>query len=121
MMKSGKQRRREIKAARQCRAAKAQQALAISPPLGFRPGAALAVHPERLAAYNSYGEPPFVARGWYEDQPFRCRDCGKDQVWTAAQQQWWYEVVQGSVYAGAVRCRACRLLRRQGGRPQNTA
>ena len=117
-MKSGKQRRREIKTARQRRAAKAQQAQAEHLPLSFSPTEAIAVNPKLLASYNSYGEPLFLARGWYQDQPFRCVDCDKDEVWTAAQQQWWYEVVQGSVYAHAVRCRPCRLIRRQAGRAQ---
>jgi hypothetical protein len=119
-MKSGKQRRLEIKTARQRRAAKARQALVEHLPLSFSPTAAIAVNPALLASYNSYGQPLFVARGWYEDQSFRCVDCGKDEVWTAAQQQWWYEVVQGSVYAYAVRCRTCRLIRRLAGRTQPT-
>ncbi|WP_347507063.1 zinc-ribbon domain containing protein [Pseudomonas anguilliseptica] len=119
-MKIGKQRRREIKTARRLRATKAQQALIEHLPLGFSPTAAIAVNPALLASYNSYGEPLFLARGWYQDQPFRCIDCGKDEVWTAAQQRWWYEVVQGSVYANAVRCRPCRLIRRLAGRAQPT-
>ena len=61
-----------------------------------------------LAPYNSYGEPAFVRDGFYKDVPFRCRDCGKDEIWTARQQKWWYEVAKGYVYSGAVRCRACR-------------
>jgi hypothetical protein len=119
-MKSGKQRRWEIKTARRLRATKAQQALIEHLPLGFSPTAAIAVNPALLASYNSYGEPLFLAHGWYQDQPFRCIDCGKDKVWTAAQQRWWYEVVQGSVYAHAVRCRPCRLIRRLAGRAQPT-
>ena len=119
-MKSGKQRRREIKTARLLRTTKAQRALDQYLPLGFRPTEAITVNPALLASYNSYGEPLFLARGWYQDQPFRCVDCGKDEVWTAAQQQWWYEVVQGSVYAHAVRCRPCRLTRRLAGRARPT-
>ena len=119
-MKSGKQRRREIKTARRLRAAKAQRALDQYLPLGFRPTAAIAVNPALLASYNSYDEPLFLARGWYQDQPFRCIDCGKDEVWTATQQRGWYEMVQGSVYAHAVRCRPCRLIRRLAGRAQPT-
>ena len=61
-----------------------------------------------LAPYNSYGAPDFVRAGHYSDRPFRCRDCGKDEVWTARQQKWWYEVAEGYVYSTAVRCRACR-------------
>lgn len=111
-MKSGKQRRQEIRTARLRRADKAQRALLDSLPLRFEPTPTIRVSPGLLAAYNSYGEPLFVARGWYQDQAFRCRDCGQDEIWTAAQQQWWYETVQGSVYASAIRCRPCRLARR---------
>ena len=111
-MKSGKQRRQEIRTARLRRAEKAQRALLDNLALRFDPTPTIRVSPGLLAAYNSYGEPLFVARGWYQDQAFRCRDCGQDEIWTAAQQQWWYETVQGSVYASAIRCRPCRLVRR---------
>ncbi|MDK2124379.1 zinc-ribbon domain containing protein [Parachitinimonas caeni] len=77
-----------------------------------RPKQSIAVQRGRLGRYCSYDEPRFVARGWYEDLPFVCRDCGKQEVWTARQQQWWYEEVKGSVWATAVRCRACRLARK---------
>ncbi|HJT34783.1 MAG TPA: zinc-ribbon domain-containing protein [Pirellulales bacterium] len=45
--------------------------------------------------------------------PFVCVDCGKDEIWTARQQQWWYEVAKGSVYSRAVRCHDCRQARRE--------
>ena len=48
-----------------------------------------------LAPNNSYGAPDFVYRGYYVDRPFRCRDCGKGEVWTGTQQKWWYEVRRG--------------------------
>ena len=43
---------------------------------------------------------------------FTCRDCGEEQVWTAKQQKWWYEVVGGAIDSTAVRCLPCRGLRR---------
>ena len=61
-----------------------------------------------LAPSNSYGAPDFVARGYYVDVPFRCVDCDKDEVWTATQQKWWYEVAKGYEYSHAKRCRPCR-------------
>ncbi len=76
------------------------------------PAGAVRVNADALAPYNSYGQPPFVARGWYVDSRFRCRDCGRDEVWRAAQQKWWYEVAKGSVESTAVQCRACRRARR---------
>jgi len=111
-MKSGKQRRQEILASRRQRAEKAAKENAIVS-VSLRPTAQVAVNLSHLAPYNSYGEPAFVQRGWYEDQAFRCVDCGKDELWTAAQQQWWYETIQGHVYSSAIRCRVCRLAKRQ--------
>jgi hypothetical protein len=70
------------------------------------------VHAERLAPNNSYGVPDFVQRGYYVDIAFRCVDCGVPEVWTGAQQKWWYEVAQGFVYATAIRCRRCRRKER---------
>lgn len=57
----------------------------------------------KQAPNNSYS-PPY----WYEDQPFQCVDCGQKHVWTAKEQQWWYEVAKGSIYRRAKRCAACR-------------
>ena len=56
---------------------------------------------------NSYSPPTY-----YEDRKFCCRDCGKQEVWTAEQQKWWYEAAKGTIYSNAVRCRACRQQRR---------
>lgn len=53
---------------------------------------------------NSWG-PPVAA---YFDIAFRCRDCGKEEIWTAEQQKWYYEEAKGSLYATAVRCNECR-------------
>ena len=49
----------------------------------------------------------------YEDTRFHCVDCGKSGVWTAQEQQWWYEVAKGSYYATANRCVYCRRQRRR--------
>jgi hypothetical protein len=66
------------------------------------------VNAAALAPNNSYGAPRFVRRGYYSDEPFRCSGCGADQVWTARQQKWWYEVAKGYVYSTARLCRPCR-------------
>jgi hypothetical protein len=76
------------------------------------PVAAVRVNVEALAPYNSYGAPKFVMRGYYEDVPFQCAGCGAEQVWTASQQKWWYEVAKGYVYSSAKLCRACRQRER---------
>ncbi|TWT77862.1 hypothetical protein Pla123a_16600 [Posidoniimonas polymericola] len=73
----------------------------------------LAVDRGRLAPDNSYGVPNFVARGYYLNLPFACKDCGKQEVWNARQQKWWYEVAKGGVWTTAVRCRPCRRQERE--------
>jgi hypothetical protein len=70
------------------------------------------VNAAALAPNNSYGVPDFVQRGYYVDRSFRCKSCGKEEVWTATRQKWWYEVAKGFVYSTAVRCRACRRRER---------
>ena len=72
------------------------------------PAGAVPVTVSALVLGNSYGMPAFAYRGYYLDEPFRCLDCGSEQVWTAAQQQWWYEVAKGYAFSLARRCRACR-------------
>jgi hypothetical protein len=54
------------------------------------------------------GAPAFLERGYYLEVPFTCTSCGSDEVWTAAQQKWWYEVAKGSIYSGPKHCRTCR-------------
>ncbi|MBD9662559.1 hypothetical protein J2W37_005745 [Variovorax paradoxus] len=109
-MKSNKQRRAEIKAHRLERAARrlAEQRLSVD----ARPvsGAGLVVADTALLAAhnNTYGPLP----AFYVDKAFTCRDCGADEVWTAKQQKWWYEVALGNINSTAVRCRACRIARR---------
>jgi hypothetical protein len=68
--------------------------------------------PANLAAQaknNSYYPPEY-----YEDRQFKCADCGTEEVWTAKQQQWWYEVAKGPIFSTAIRCRACRKKLRDG-------
>lgn len=107
-MKSGKMRCAEIKAARLRRAARANLVAKLCRPLKTVP-----VNPTEFPPSNSYGLPEFQSRGYYQDQPFRCRDCGADGVWNAEDQKWWYEVIKGSLYTTAVRCKACRAAERQ--------
>ena len=111
-MKSGKQKRVEIKAKRKHKVAKIQlrnnqQERQLRPVFGP------AVNEALLAPNNSYGAPDFVYRGYYVDRPFRCVDCGKEEVWTGTQQKWWYEVAKGFVYTTAVCCRLCRRKKRE--------
>ena len=109
-MKSPKQRRQEIKARRLQRAER-EACCANARPMDRSVGT-VAVTPALLRPTTSYGIPEFVQRGYYQDRPFRCKDCGVAEIWTAAQQRWWYEVAQGEVWTTAVRCRACRQRER---------
>jgi hypothetical protein len=58
---------------------------------------------------NTYGPIP----RYYVDKMFTCTQCGAQELWTAKQQQWWYEVAHGFIYSNAVECRACRRARRE--------
>lgn len=108
-MKSHKQHQAELKAKR------ARKALKQSP--GERrtpiPKTAVPCNPSLFAPDNSYSTPRFVERGYYVDLPFECEDCGKAEIWTAAQQKWWYEVAKGSRWTTARRCRNCRRKERE--------
>jgi len=70
------------------------------------------VNTSALAPSNSYGVPDFVRRGYYENVPFVCQGCGSNEIWRAAQQKWWYEVMKGYADSTAKRCRACRRRER---------
>lgn len=111
-MKSNKQRRNEIMEKRRERAAATPKLRGGEPHREILGGTA-PCNPELLAPSNSYGQPPFVARGFYMDMLFKCKDCGKEEVWRATQQKWWYEVAQGNVETRAIRCNACRRIERE--------
>lgn len=110
-MKSGRQRRRELQDARKEKAR--QEALARVDAVRARPEGAVKVSHGQLVRFNSYGPPDWYQRGYYVDTPFRCVDCGVEQVWTATQQKWWYEVAKGQPFSFAKRCRACRRRKRE--------
>src|SRR5688572_29028998 len=49
--------------------------------------AAIKADKSKLGHINTYGSLP----EFYIDKPFRCRDCGKEEIWKAADQKWFYE------------------------------
>ncbi|WP_374347228.1 zinc-ribbon domain containing protein [Chitinimonas sp.] len=118
-MQSGKQKRIAIMAKRQQKRDQAK-AVACAPRPVARPQHSITVRRGRLAPFTGLGLPTFLQRGYYEDIGFTCRDCGARQVWTAEQQQWWYETAGGYVYSTAIRCASCRRARRlaHGGTPK---
>ena len=109
-MKSNKQRRAEIKQLRLERAARIARSLQAAPWTGHAHMAGVEPADTALLARlnNSYDAMP----RYYADRPFRCRDCGAEEVWTAKQQKWWYEVVKANINSGATRCLPCRRARR---------
>lgn len=109
----GKQRRAQIETQRASRAAR-RTVLEKAAERSRLEARGVLVNEAALAPNNSYGAPEFVRRGHYVDTPFRCKECGKEEVWTATQQKWWYEVAKGYAWSTAVLCRACR--RKEGAR-----
>ena len=111
-MKSGKQRRAEIISRRQLRAKAKTMAAATGRPMATCPHGTAVCNPAALAPSNSYSVPAFVTRGWYEDLPFCCKDCGAEEIWRATQQKWWYEIAGGDRFSGPKFCRPCRAKER---------
>ena len=50
---------------------------------------------------------------YYADLPFRCVDCGKQEVWAAEDQMYWYETLKGAIHTMPKRCRKCRKVERE--------
>ncbi len=105
-MKSGKQRRIEIKLNRieQAKKVQAQLKNEALKPSTFKALGALAADQQKLLHDNTYGPRP----KFYLGIPFTCIDCGSEEIWTAKQQKWWYEIAEGKIASTAVRCRPCR-------------
>ena len=72
------------------------------------PSAVPADH-SKLDHINTYGLLP----EFYIDRPFQCRDCGKEEIWRAADQKCYYEEAKGHIDATAVRCHDCRKARKE--------
>lgn len=109
-MKSGRQRREELRQKRLERAKRLEERLRASPHGVAWPGAGVEDADRALLARHNhtYGTLP----AFYVDTIFTCRDCGQEQVWTAKQQKWWYEERLGPIDSTAVRCLPCRRARR---------
>jgi hypothetical protein len=114
-MKSGKQRRAQLKKKKVDRAAKraAKQAAAVRDAREWDASRGSPVDRSALAPNNSYDVTDFVDRGYYLDKTFVCQGCGKEELWTATQQKWWYEVAKGDVFTTARLCRPCRRRERE--------
>ena len=71
----------------------------------------ISVNPERIRSSAALAGPWIP--DFYDDISFVCKDCGKQEIWTANQQKWWYEVAGGLFESTAVRCRTCRKVERE--------
>lgn len=101
-MKSNKQRRLEIKAKRRKRAE--MEATYSIGRVNLSSLYSIEANQQELLHNNTYGLLP----KFYSDKPFKCRDCGKCEIWKATSQKWWYEVAKGHIDSTAVHCRECR-------------
>jgi hypothetical protein len=72
------------------------------------PGAVASDH-SQLAHNNTYSPLP----KFYLDKVVVCRQCGKEEVWPAERQKWWYEVAKGNIFTEADLCRACRQVAKE--------
>ncbi len=70
---------------------------------------AIAADHHKLKHINTYGSLPDV----YIDQPFICRKCGKQEIWKALDQKWYYEEAKGHIDAVAIECHSCRKAKKQ--------
>ena len=102
-MKSNKQKRLEIKAKR-LRKAKKLRELDTTKNVKTLPQSAIAANHDELKHNNTYSSFP----KYYVDVPYICRDCGSEEIWTAKQQKYWFEVIKGNINSYAVRCYKCR-------------
>lgn len=111
-MKSNKQRRAEIKAARRGKKHKRDHRRRTALPVFQWACGNVSVNSAALMPTNSYGLPVWRQRGFYLDVAFSCKDCGAECLWTAQRQKWWYEIAKGHPDTIAVRCKPCRARER---------
>lgn len=107
-MKSGKQRRLEIKEKRRQKALR-NQAVYVYSNNTIIPENAIKSDPNELLSNSIFD----IFPRYYLDKAFVCVDCGSDEIWTAKQQKWWYEIRKGHIDSIAKRCRRCRRVIRE--------
>ena len=103
---SNKRKRQQLK---QRRVDKAEEEAANALQDGLRDGTIIRVNRSKVFSRSALPTIP----DYYRDKWFTCKDCGCDDLWTAKQQQRWYEEQGGEIEAIAIRCRACRQLEKQ--------
>lgn len=103
---NGKKRRQEILDRRHGRMQYQANTNAVG--LAAPRGSVIADH-AALSHNNTCGRLP----RFYMDRVFFCADCGIEQIWTAKQQKWWYEIAKGNINSTAIRCRPGRKKKQQ--------
>ena len=98
---SNKRKRQQLK---QHRADKSEQEAKKALRAGLKDGTIIRVDKTKVFSRSVL---PMIP-DYYRDKWFTCKDCGNDDLWTAKQQQRWYEEQGGKIEAIAVRCRECR-------------
>ena len=119
-MKSNKQKRQELAEKRGTKEAKRreenQEQKRRRQWAPLRAGEIALVDRTKLHSYGRliFSTPSDNAKNprFYEDIPFTCKDCGRQEIWTAGRQKWWHEQMGGDVETTAVRCRNCRAKER---------
>lgn len=99
-MKSNKQRKKEIKESRQAKEAKRQVAKLQNKLFG-KEFQRIPVSPNALSEKSKRS---WSTLKYYEDQIYRCVECGKETVFSAEQQREWYEIKKRDIYLKPVRC-----------------
>jgi hypothetical protein len=72
--------------------------------VALKKGTIIAVDRSKVVSRRALPQIP----DYYQDTLFTCKDCGKQELWTAKQQQRWYEDQGGEIEAIANRCSPCR-------------
>ena len=107
-MTSAEGKRQRLKESQLARA-KALAGIDPTDPNASPPAGAVMAEPANLSHNNTYGRLP----RFYVDRVVVCRSCGKEEVWVAERQKWWYEEAKGNINTQAVLCHSCRSAERQ--------
>ena len=103
---SNKRKRQQLK---QHRADKSEQEAEKALQAGLKNGTIIRVDKSKVFSRSVLPTIP----DYYRDKWFTCKDCRNEDLWTAKQQQRWYEEQGGEIEAIAVRCRACRTKEKE--------
>jgi hypothetical protein len=101
MSKSTRQKRGKLKITRSEKRAEQERLELLA---GIKAGTLIPVNKAKIYSRSVLPKIP----DYYRDTWFTCKDCGEKDLWTAKQQQRWYEEQGGEIEAVAIRCRACR-------------